>query len=177
VTTPVPPTTDRVSRYIAAHIVVTRYLKSPVPGNCWEWRQFVDHRGDPKQQRGYQVIFDAARGRSIGAHRYVYEVLAGPIPDGLTIDHLCLNKPCVNPAHLEPVTLAENMLRCMRLTKPDIVMVHASHNGRDYVVLRNAARMFAVYLVLREGSLLGSQRRIRSGWPKGLSEETQRLVK
>lgn len=45
------------------------------------------------------------------AHRAMYVLMVGPIPDGLTLDHLCRNPPCVNPGHLEPVTLAVNILR------------------------------------------------------------------
>ena len=45
------------------------------------------------------------------AHRFAYEEYVGPIPDGLQIDHLCRNKWCVNPEHLEPVTCRENALR------------------------------------------------------------------
>jgi hypothetical protein len=45
------------------------------------------------------------------AHRIAYELLVGSIPDGLTIDHLCRVRLCVNPAHLEPVTMRENILR------------------------------------------------------------------
>lgn len=45
------------------------------------------------------------------AHRLVYTLLAGPIPDGLQLDHLCRVRNCVNPGHLEPVTAQENVRR------------------------------------------------------------------
>lgn len=45
------------------------------------------------------------------AHRYVYESIRGPIPEGLVLDHLCRNTSCVNPDHLEPVTYGENFRR------------------------------------------------------------------
>lgn len=48
---------------------------------------------------------------SVRVHRVAYELFHGPIPDGLTIDHLCCNKRCWNPAHLEAVTNAENIKR------------------------------------------------------------------
>ena len=50
-------------------------------------------------------------GRAYYAHRLAYEMLIGPIPDGLVIDHLCANKPCCNPYHMEPVTIGENRRR------------------------------------------------------------------
>jgi len=66
---------------------------------CWVWSGQVGNSGYGKYS-------------STGlAHRVSYETFVGPIPDGLTIDHLCLNKMCINPAHLEPVTSAENARR------------------------------------------------------------------
>jgi hypothetical protein len=61
-------------------------------------------------KKGYGRISAVPR-RMLIAHRVVYEAFLGPIPDGLTIDHLCHNKGCVNPGHLEPVTQAENKRR------------------------------------------------------------------
>lgn len=46
-----------------------------------------------------------------GAHRITYELVVGPVPDGLQLDHLCRNRACINPDHLEPVSLAENLHR------------------------------------------------------------------
>lgn len=64
---------------------------------CWVWTGGLS--------RGYGKFFGK------GAHRYAYEALVGPIPEGLQLDHLCRNPPCVNPAHLEPVTPRVNTLR------------------------------------------------------------------
>lgn len=51
-------------------------------------------------------------GRSpVLVHRYAYELLVAPIPEGMTIDHLCLVKQCVNPQHMEVVTRGENTRR------------------------------------------------------------------
>lgn len=58
-----------------------------------------------------------AMGPGTLAHRRSYELVRGPIPEGLELDHLCSNPPCVNPAHLEPVTHAENMRRAAERRK------------------------------------------------------------
>lgn len=70
---------------------------------CWLWTGATTLQG----QRGCIRI----SGRSIFAYRAMYEALEGPIPEGLTLDHLCFNPLCVNPGHVEPATLAENSRR------------------------------------------------------------------
>jgi hypothetical protein len=73
------------------------------PDECWEW--MGGHNG-----HGYASIGITSNSR-IYVHRLAYELEVGPIPDGLEIDHLCSNRLCVNPAHLEPVTRQENQRR------------------------------------------------------------------
>lgn len=70
--------------------------------SCWEWTGARDAKGYGKFCLNRQVAY---------AHRFAYETLVGQIPDGMTIDHLCANKPCVNPSHMEIVTLEENTRR------------------------------------------------------------------
>jgi excisionase family DNA binding protein len=71
---------------------------------CWLWTGAL--------RNGYGRIRGRGRGSpNIPVHRFAYELLVGPIPDGLVIDHLCRVRNCVNPAHLEPVTSRVNGLR------------------------------------------------------------------
>jgi len=74
----------------------------PDLGACWLWLGGVDTQGYGR------LRWD---GREIGTHRIVWMVLVGPIPEGLTLDHLCRVRHCVNPLHLEPVTLRVNQSR------------------------------------------------------------------
>ena len=59
------------------------------------------------QKDGYAIISDA--GKPVLAHRWSYQHFIGPIPDGLTVNHRCRNRPCVNPDHLELLTHADNV--------------------------------------------------------------------
>lgn len=72
------------------------------PDECWPWKASTFHHGYGQ----FKVHPDNRL-----AHRVAYELARGPIPDGLTIDHLCRNKLCQNPSHLEVVTIAENIRR------------------------------------------------------------------
>lgn len=74
---------------------------APFLGPCWLWTRATSF--------GYGVL--NVGGVTTRSHRFSYELLVGPIPEGLQIDHLCRIRNCVNPGHLEPVTLQENSLR------------------------------------------------------------------
>lgn len=79
-------------------------------GDCWEWTGVIN-------RYGYGVVHLPRGGKDAVrtmAHRYVWEKLVGPIAPGLQIDHRCMNKRCVNPDHLDPVTHQENALRYRR---------------------------------------------------------------
>ncbi len=74
-----------------------------IKGGCWEWTA-------SKSSNGYGFFYyDNKRGGR--AHRYSYQYFKGKIPKGLTIDHQCNNRICVNPAHLKAMTMRENVLR------------------------------------------------------------------
>src|SRR3990167_2789451 len=73
---------------------------------CWTWGGFVT-------DAGYGRFFLGRRKGHRPAHRFAYTALRGEIPLDMTLDHLCRNKLCVNPAHLEIVTLRTNILRSM----------------------------------------------------------------
>lgn len=80
---------------------LVRALAEAAGDDCVLWPRVKDgHYGE--------VFVD---GRRIGTHRLAYEHVRGPIPDGLSLDHLCRRPSCLNPYHLEPVTTRENTMR------------------------------------------------------------------
>jgi len=87
--------------------LVQRLCRDIILGpDCWEWR-------GQKLWSGYGRFFVWAPGGGgkRPAHRVAYELFIGPVPAGLDLDHLCRNRGCVNPDHLEPVTRRTNLLR------------------------------------------------------------------
>lgn len=82
--------------------VLHRIVPEPMSG-CWLWDGSCDGQG-------YGEVRDG--GVTFKAHRVVFEIFVGPIPEGMQLDHLCRNHACVNPfSHLEPVTPSVNFLR------------------------------------------------------------------
>ena len=69
---------------------------------CWVWTASI-------RPNGYGEF--RCNGRLTRAHRFAYEQMVGPVPEGLQLDHLCRNRACVNPEHLEPVTGSVNVQR------------------------------------------------------------------
>lgn len=78
-----------------------KIMPEPMSG-CWIWLGSWNFGG-------YGQVRIARRAQ--GAHRAIYTLLRGPIPDGLDLDHLCRTRACVNPQHLQPVTRQINLLR------------------------------------------------------------------
>jgi hypothetical protein len=93
---------------------------------CWVWQL-------SQQSTGYgKITLSGPNGkRRVAAHRVFFERAKGPIPEGLQLDHLCRNRLCVNPDHLEPVTQMENFRRSIagrftELSANDVLLIRAS---------------------------------------------------
>lgn len=105
-------------------------------GDCWEWTS-------GKNSKGYGRVHATKLERGAMAHRVMYELVRGPIPEGLTLDHLCRNRACVNPDHLEAVT---NRLNIIRGSSP------AADNANKATCLRGHALSGRNVWIAKDGS-------------------------
>jgi hypothetical protein len=139
VTTPIVP---RKTRPLA-----TRFWamvdKTGGPEACWLWLG-----SKSKLWGGYGTCYvGGGRQNTIRqqAHRVAYELVVGPIPEGLEIDHLCRNRACVNPTHLEAVTQQVNQLRGVGPQAKKAVQTHCIHGhelfGENVYIKKNGCRM------------------------------------
>lgn len=93
------------------------YIPEPNSG-CWLWTKSISPDGYGRINIGIPP------GKSLSVHRWSYEYFKGPIPAGLTVDHLCRVRCCVNPYHLEVVTIAQNVLRGISFSARQLRQTH-----------------------------------------------------
>lgn len=118
---------DPTYRLLHRNDPVARLMQkvNKVDSGCWEWTGTMSSDGYGR----------FAVGRSTTtAHRAAYSILVVPVPADLEVDHLCRNRRCVNPEHLEPVTRTENrrrQARCGRCPKGHVYEDHGVYVGWD----------------------------------------------
>lgn len=116
-------------------------------GDCWVWRGTT--------QIGGYGTFAISHRQGVLAHRWAYEFMVAEIPDGLVIDHLCSNPPCVNPWHLEPVTQRENLHRSnnsvgVRSRKTCCLRGHLFDEANTYITPKDGRRQCRACMRIRE---------------------------
>lgn len=90
--------------------------------HCWVWTAC-------KTGGGYGLF--GYQGKNVLAHRFSYQLILGEIPPGMQLDHLCRNRGCVNPSHMEPVSCRENLARGRTLMAANL-LVQKCPNDHPY---------------------------------------------
>jgi hypothetical protein len=110
------------------------------PAGCWEWTGYTVPLGYGSVRLG-DILYQT--------HRVAYTILIGPIPEGLTIDHLCRNRRCVNPDHLEPVPARVNVLRSfgpagLKARQTQCIRGHAFDDANTHFNATSGARVCVI---------------------------------
>lgn len=121
--------------------------------SCWLWTGAMAGRSPDRPYGCFTVKCLDGAWRMIRTHRFAYEIAYGPIPKGLTIDHLCRNTLCVNPAHLEAVPNKVNVLRgngrtAINARKTECIRGHAFDGANTKVI--NGSRECRICMRMRD---------------------------
>lgn len=140
----------------ATAIVKFRRYSVPQIGGCWTWT-------GARMTCGYGTLTAEQNGKTVLAHRWSYQYFVGEIPDGYHVDHLCRNRACVNPEHLEPVPPGVNIrrgvpYRKLKLTeadKADIVATPQTYGYKKRLAEKYGICTGYVKLIRREARRAG----------------------
>lgn len=121
------PPTDLVASPLPVEDRFWRKVNKSDPDGCWLWTGATASGG----RYGSFSLGSAYTPTVQPAHRAAYQLLVGTIPDGAVLDHLCRNTLCVNPAHLDPVTQRENIMRGLAPTAENAVKTHCKR-GHEF---------------------------------------------
>ena len=111
-------------------LVLNRFWdKVEITNSCWNW-------SGGKNKAGYGRI--SINHVMVLAHRFIYEIMESKIPRGIVIDHLCRNRSCVNPSHMDITTIGQN---CMRGDSPSAINSRKTHCGKGHQYNDNNMRI------------------------------------
>lgn len=132
---------------------IARHISIDTVRGCWLWV------GDSVKGGYGRTVVD---GRKWLAHRAAYTAYVGSIPEGLTIDHLCVRPACCNPAHLEPVTMKENTMRGNSFSRINAEKTHCAlghpFEGENLYRYKDGRRECRTCMIVRQRAYYSANR-------------------
>lgn len=130
-----------------------------MPSGCWEWHRY-------RNDAGYGCL--SVGNKKTEAYRASYETFVGPVPTGLELDHLCRNRGCINPDHLEPVTKKVNVLRGFNACANNARKTRCKH-GHELTAIVESGRNRRRCLTCQDAAVARYQARKRTERLMGLT--------